>query len=385
MSWWSPQQFRLTGIEAGVDPATIENAIKAAQAIHRKNPELPPVFTLRHLADICAVDYGFLRAVVSRANENPYRIFRIRKRPSSDGKVSFRVISVPHPQLMKIQRWIAQNILSKTRTHYASKAFSKGDTLLEATIPHCGAAWIIKVDVRNFFESITEISAYHVFRSLGYQSLIAFEMARICTRLGAPTAYRTHAKWLVSFPREVISSYTQFRMGHLPQGAPTSPMLANLSVFSLDEEITEICDEFGLTYTRYADDLVFSTHEKSFDRERCSNLIGEIYQSISKIGLSPNFSKTRILPPGSRKVVLGLLVDTNRPRLTREFRMNLRQHIYYLSSDGHGPAAHASEKGFSSISGLKHHVFGLATFARQIDPDYGHKCLESLREVDWPI
>ena len=72
---------------------------------------------------------------------------------------------------------------------------------------------------------------------------------------------------------------------------------------------------------------------------------------MGRVGLSPNVTKTRVLPPGARKVVLGLLVDGQEPHLTREFRARLRQHIYYLLHPDIGPVRHAAKRGFISVRG----------------------------------
>jgi RNA-directed DNA polymerase len=70
-------------------------------------------------------------------------------------------------------------------------------------------------------------------------------------------------------------------------------------------------------------------------------------------------TKTRVAPPGSRKVVLGLLVDGPEPHLPRDFKAIMRQHIHYLTRTDIGPSLHAKACGFASIAGLKHHVHGL--------------------------
>ena len=363
----------------------IAHALATADVIQGVNPNLPPVFSLRHLAHLADTDYGLLRTIASRVHDEPYRLFRIRKRPSYDGEVRYRVIAVPDPGLKKTQRWIAQSILSHMRPHPASVAFSKGNRLVDAVRPHCGARWIVEMDIRNFFESVTEISVYRIFHSLGYQPLVALEMARICTRLGSPTPARRKPHWLSHHHYDTISSYNVGRLGHLPQGAPTSPMLANLAVQAFDQSIEEIARHFGVIYTRYADDLTFSTDDRGFDRGSCRLLIGQTSFVMGRHGFSPNITKTSILTPGSRKLVLGLLVDGQAPRLTREFREKMRQHLYYLSAEGAGPSAHARHLGFAAIRGLKNHVYGLAMFARQIELAYGEECLKRLNMVEWPV
>jgi len=386
MPSWRSQLYRKQARKAGADPAVIANAIATAEVTLAVNPALSPVLTLRHLAHEAGVDYGLLRGIVTRANESPYRIFRIRKRPSYPGEERFRVIAVPNPGLLRTQRWITQRILAHAKPHAASVAYRKRDTIVAAAKPHCGCRWLIKMDVRNFFESISEIAVYKVFRSLGYQALIAFEMTRICTRLGAPTRLRNADRWRSHmWKRPTIVAYATMRMGHLPQGAPTSPMLANLALRGFDQAVSAIANRYGLIYTRYADDLALSTDDVHFSRERCQAAIGEIYAEMGRAGLSPNVTKTRVTPPGARKIVLGLLVDGEQPRLPREFKTKMRQHIHFLMRPDVGPSQHAYARGFASVIGLKHHLWGLVSFAKQVEPEYGVACAKKVREVFWPI
>lgn len=384
MARWSPQHYKKQAQDLGKDPDLVARAIATAQQVLAINPDLQPIFTLRHLAHLAHADYRFLRAIVARSRREPYRVFRIRKRPSHFGERRFRVIAVPHPELMKVQRWITQRILAKVKPHTASVAFSKGDKLIEAARPHCGARWLIKLDVQNFFESVTEIAVYRLFRSLGYQRLISLELGRICTRMGHLTNYRRRGRWSVNGFRTKIEMYQTSRMGHLPQGAPTSPMLANLAVRPFDEAVQKIADMNGFIFTRYADDITLSSRDRDLNRARCAAVIGEVYKTMAEFGLSPNLTKTRVATPGARKIVLGLLVNGTEPRLPRDFRAKMRQHIYFLTKPNAIISHHAEDKGFVSITGMKHHLYGLAMFARQIEPAYGENCLVALNSVKWP-
>jgi hypothetical protein len=159
-------------------------------------------------------------------------------------------------------------------------------------------------------------------------------------------------------------------------------MLANLVMKPLDAELREAASDWGMVYTRYADDLTLSTTGE-LNREICTTIVDEVYRVLSSAGLNPNLSKTHIVPPGARKIVLGLLVDGKAPRLTRDFRMRMRQHLYYIEQPD-GPVAHASKRGFISVTGLRHHLEGLAAFAGQVEPDYGLQIMARLRSVSWP-
>ena len=387
---WRPQPFRNAAEAAERDPETIKHALQTARHTQTVNPALPPVFTLKHLAELTNNEYFTLRSVVKRDEPDPYRIFRIRKRPSFEGEQRFRIITVPQPSLLRTQRWIAQSILANTTPHAASVAFAKGSKIRDAAIPHCGGRWLIKLDVRNFFESISEISVYRVFRSLGYQALISFEMSRICTRLGGATRMKAKKRWWADQDRWSIDSYRIYRhwsgptLGHLPQGAPTSPMLANLAMRTFDDEVDAIADAHGLAFTRYADDLTLSSRA-DFDRAKVAHIIGQVYSVMGRHGLSPNVTKTRVTPPGSRKIVLGLLVDGKQPKLPREFKQTMRRHIHYLTRPDVGPVRHAQARGFASTTGLKHHIQGLLGFAKQIEPEYAATCRKALSAIDWPF
>jgi RNA-directed DNA polymerase len=385
MNVWRPHTYRRAGEQRGIDETLLGNAIAVGQAIVAVNRTLPPLFSLRHLAYLADVDYGFLRAVVSRELSDPYKVFRIGKRSTPDGTKRFRIICVPDPELIRVQRWITTRILSQGSAHPASTAYSRGSSICEAAERHCSCKWMIKFDIVNFFESISEIGVYHAFRSFGYQPLVAFEMSRICTRLGTPTPSRLRKRWQSNAGAyAAIPAYRFSRMGHLPQGAPTSPMLANFAVYDFDKKMQRIAENQGLIYTRYADDLTISTSPRRFNRARIGSLISDVYSAMGEAGFSPNKAKIRVVPPGARKIVLGLLVDLDKPRLPRKFKASLRQHLYYIAHPDVGPAKHAARRGFVSVLGFRHHIEGLIAFARQIEPAFGAQCAQELVGV-WPL
>jgi len=387
MNDWKPQPYIRAARDLGISQDVLKASVAASKAVVAINPSLPPILTLRHLSYLSGVSYHYLRRAVSRKEPNPYKIFRIRKRPSSDGHSQFRVICVPDIRLSEVQQWIAKRVLALGRPHSASTAFAPGSCLVDAAQPHCGSRWIVKVDVRRFFESVSEISVYRAFRRLGYQPLVSLELARLCTRVGPFSKLRRQRRWLRLAPTNVakIRSYAVLRLGHLPQGAPTSPMLANLTMCEADADLTNLADAFGMTYTRYADDLTFSTNRNSFDRNAAKDLIKQIYRILGRFGLEPNLAKTHIVSPRARKIVLGLLVDQSTPRLTREFKNKMRQHLYYLEREDIGPIRHAQKRGFSAVAGLRNHLMGLAAYACQVEPAYGDGLKRRLKALPWPV
>ncbi|MEH6801288.1 MAG: reverse transcriptase family protein [Halopseudomonas sabulinigri] len=386
MKDWKPQHYSRAMGASAVPAQVMAAAISTGQKTIAVNASLPPIFTLRHLAHITQVPYQSLRNYVTRELED-YKIFRVRKRARRGRLASFRVICVPPHNLAIAQQWLAQYVLAKAEPHPSSTAFAPNCRLVDAAAPHCASRWLIKVDVQRFFESISEIDCYRVFRNLGYQPLVSLELSRICTRVGPFNGMRRSQKWFRKAPLATskIGSYAVRRLGHLPQGAATSPMLANLAMNEMDGWMTELADRYGLTYTRYADDLTFSTVDVGFKRADAQKTISAVYRVLSHFGLTPNLAKTTIASPRSRKIVLGLQVDQDAPRLTRAFKMKMRMHLHYLEREDVGPLKHAEHRGFSAVTGMRNHLMGLAAYAIQIEPTYGKEIRARLEGVKWPV
>lgn len=391
MSVWRPQPYKKAGELAGADPTALAHAIRYGQSITRHRSDLMPVFTLRHLSVLSGTPYGVIREIVGRhATSNadlPYRIFRIRKRMAKGGgHQRFRTICIPSPVLLRVQRYIHEHILVHLPVHPASIAYNPRTKLIDGVAVHCGCHWLIKVDIKNFFEAIPEQVVYRVFRQAGYPALISFEMARLCTRVVMPFSPEGPFNFGRNRPDKYsIQSYRNRLQGALPQGAPSSPLLANLCSRFLDERIEELALHHGLVYTRYADDITLSSIDKDFGRGQAKDVIRKLYAMMRDCGFAPNLSKTVVVPPAGRKVVLGLYVDTDRPRLSRDFRFNLEQHLHFCLHPSVGPVAHAKHKGFDAVLGFRNHVRGLIAYAIQIDPAYGSKKLAAFDRIKWPF
>lgn len=373
---WTPQHYISQGLVQGLDKNLLERAANQIDELvsYRK---VPAILTLNHLAKRIGVNFLYLRGVVDRSDNTIYRHFRIRKRSGGS-----RPISVPNPKLMSVQRWLANYVLRNVKAHNASYAFSPENSIAKCAARHCGARWLVKMDVSDFFGSISEIQVFKVFSSLGYQPLIAFELARLCTYVPKQSLKYKLASWKVWRKTRVIKPYESQVLGRLPQGAPTSPMLSNLAMIEIDTKISALARDLGLIYTRYSDDLTFSTRSTEFDRAAAGILITKVSKLLKSEGLFPKKSKTVIIPPGARKVVLGLIVDADRPRLPREFKSKLRQHLYYLEK--FGPAEHANFRDWETISGLYRHLRGLIDFANMVEPIYATEMLGKLDKVSWP-
>lgn len=374
----SPNLYRSEGVKRGVDPAIIQRAMAQAAVIERKR--LPAILTLKHLAHLTGLEYAYVREIVERARD-PYKPFRIGKR-----KGGTRLIAAPEPMLLALQRWIATNILSQMEVHHASCAYAPGASPVKCAARHLGASWLIKVDIHDFFESITERAAWRVFRSAGYQPLVSLELARLCTRQPRGREKSNKKWWLTAPKRYSIKPYRTQLMGHLPQGAPTSPMLANLASHRLDGALQALADRYGLVYTRYSDDIAFSTGG-NFDRKRAGRLILEVERLFASFGHALHRKKTTVSPPGARKIVLGLLVHGTEVRLNGAYRRRLADHIRGV--EHFGLSAHKEHRHFSSLLGMIRHIYGLLSYAEAVEGkaafhDMRARFDAALVEAGWP-
>ncbi|MDQ1045057.1 reverse transcriptase family protein [Streptomyces sp. V4I2] len=315
---------------------------------------LTPVLTLAHLAHLTGVHYLYLREIVQRRRD-PYTEFSRPKRET--GKT--RTIAAPDPVLMNVQRWLLHQIFGRLTPHQASYAYQQGRSAVQCAQRHLGATWLLKFDLHNFFPSINERAVQAVVHAAGYNKLISFEIARLCTRV----------PWVVEWPYsgssyQTIDTYRTPRVGRLPQGAPTSGALANVVARPLDETLAALAEHYDLTYTRYADDMTFSTFRR-FERPTLTRCVAEITQAVAATPFTLHRKKTRVVPPGARKIVLGLLVDGDEVRLPRQTRKRLEDHI--RGAEKFGFAAHVEHIGFSSLQGFIHHVDGLLAYAQGVD------------------
>jgi RNA-directed DNA polymerase len=390
MTEWSPATYRAAALSQGLDSATAEEALR--QAAVSSSRGLPAILTLNHLATMTAESYPFLRSVVGRRAKSAYELFTVRKRTGGS-----RLIAVPCAPLMRVQRWINQHVLSELPASPRCYSYA-GRSIRECAALHCGARWLVKIDLTNFFETISEQRVYRVFRAAGYNNLVAFELARICTR-----APRAGDLWFKPDPRgplrvdsrarsfEIgarrrysgVAAYGTDAMGHLPQGAPTSPRLSNLVGASLDLKLNQLGVRHRLTYTRYADDLAFSTGSTEFTRSNAVDFLRSAVRAILQEGFYPNRAKTRLVPPGARKTILGLLVDTDRPRLQKEFREGLDRDLYLCRRFGIAAAVAAS--GSSSIAAFKWRLFGRLAYANDVDPGLTRPLRAQFADLPWPV
>ncbi len=366
----SPHTYRQAGQAAGRASALVEAALNQATVVEQNRA--PAILTLMHLAFRMGVAHKYLRALVADAKGEHYRDFTIAKRSGAR-----RRIAVPEPGLMAIQRWIAREILNTRPIHDSAYAYAAGKSIRDCAERHVGAGWLLKFDIHDFFESIPEKSVYRVFRAIGYQPLVSFELARLCTRPWVlPPIARIETRLVRNSYKRGIEFYRRSYTGYVPQGAPTSPMLSNLVCVRLDAALSGFAATHNLAYTRYSDDLTFSGGAGSFDRAKAVGMVDDVRRILATHGFRLHEQKISIVPPGARKVVLGLLVDRGRLRLQRELRSRIADHVRGIET--FGIASHAKARTFVSPTGMINHIAGLLRFARHIDAGFADPLRERL-------
>lgn len=314
----------------------------------------------------------------------------------------------PDANLKELQRFILHNCIPMHKVHPAAYGYVPGRSILDCAQQHVGATWMIKIDLKDFFSSIDEYQVFKVFSKVcGYSNLVAFELTRLCTyplnaKTKLPNSYRCHivldqkaddtAKIHSDQPYQgeansgpYLPTYQNGRklIGVLPQGVPTSGMLANLCAQPFDETITAYLDKAWtgrIAYTRYSDDIVisFAVYNNDFGRSMVEKILSDILEIIRTCGFTPNNKKIRIIPPGARKIILGLLVDDEGVHLTPEFKKEMRYHIRGVAKFGLQNHLNHLETKPPLVSWIQH-MEGKIAYAEGIEPRYGYKLKRSFR------
>lgn len=178
--------------------------------------------------------------------------YRYKLQPKRSG--GLRLLEIPKVDLKRVQRAIHAGLLQHVPVHEAAHGFVAERSVATHAAAHAGQAVVIKFDLKDFFGSIRAAQVAAVWRTLGYPTGVARALATLCNHR---TARMVVERMRDDGGRDWLGA-KRMRTAHLPQAAPTSPALANLCAFGLDLRLDGLAWVFGATYTRYADDLVFS-------------------------------------------------------------------------------------------------------------------------------
>lgn len=283
---------------------------------------VPILHTVAELAEFFDVPLNDLpwfadrRGMQIRETKEQLHHYTYRWIPKRDG--SFRLLEQPKPRLKHLQRRILQAILGRIPTHEAAHGFVVGRSALSASLPHAGREVLLRFDIQNFFGSVTAGRVFGTFRTCGYPEAVAHALTGIVTN---------------RVPNHVIAEQrirsetaaNSLRTPHLPQGAPTSPALANLVAIGIDRRMSGLAAKYQATYTRYADDLFISGGQRLLHRSKSFCVLSELIVADEGFRMHP--LKTALMTNAVRQHMLGLVVNA-RPLMARNEFDNLRATLY---------------------------------------------------------
>ena len=286
--------------------------------------------------------------------------------PKRDG--TFRLIESPKQRLKAIQRAILRDILAKIPSHEACHGFKAGHSILTFAQPHASKAIVLKLDIKDFFPTFSFARVQNLFLTAGYPENVARLLAGLCTTICA----RNHFEQL---PRDQqTGARALYLRKHLPQGAPTSPMLANLCAFNFDCRLAGLAKAAGANYTRYADDMVFSGGD-DFARG-----INRFFVHAMAIALEEGFTvharKTRVMRQGVSQRAAGLVLNAT-PNIRRRDFDQLKAIL--TNAHRHG----AASQNRAALPNFRAHLEGRISHITMINPARGHKLKQLFEKIDW--
>lgn len=208
-----------------------------------------------------------------------------------------RILYIPSKKLMYMQRIILNAFLSEYRISECATAYHKGSTLVSNAQPHRNKKYVLKLDIEDFFGSITYGRVYKMF--------------------------------FKHFPVKYAKLFTEICCYNdkLVQGAPTSPAISNIIMLDFDNRVESYCKENNISYTRYCDDITLSA-DFSLDRTYY-----RIKKELQKAGFELNKRKTHFVKNTHQQRITGVVVN-EKIQVPIEYRKKLRQELYYLYKFG---------------------------------------------------
>ena len=286
-----------------------------------------------------------------------------------------RVIERPKRRLKEAQRQVLHDILDWIPAHPQAHGFTRGRSAVSNAAVHTGRRVVVRLDLEDFFASIRAGRIYGIFRAAGYPEAVAHALTGLTTN--AVPAAQWHAMPRPRDPRQIAAHHAlglRLATPHLPQGAPTSPALANLAAFGLDRRLHGLAGAVGATYTRYADDIAFSggtlllTHADGIRRQ-----VAEI---AAEEGFAVNERKSALMTRAGRQRLCGLVVNEH-PNVARDEYDRLKAILHNCAV--RGPAG----QNRSGTADFRAHLLGRVAWVEQVNPARGAKLRERFERIDW--
>ncbi|MFJ8913190.1 reverse transcriptase family protein [Amycolatopsis sp. NPDC102389] len=243
----------------------------------------------------------------NRRAAEPVRHYTYRWIPTASGGV--RLIERPKPRLAELQRRIVRHVVDALPVHEAAHGFRRGRSPMSCAAPHAGRETVVRMDLEGFFPAVSARRISGLLALAGYPPAVAEALAGILTTAVPPDVLATVPGGRRDPARTRLLN--NLAATHLPQGAPSSPSVANAVTHHLDRRLDGLARALGATYTRYADDLAFSGDSLPLHR-----LLPGVRRIVTGEGFRLRDDKTSIAAAHQRQRVAGLVVNSA-PAATR--------------------------------------------------------------------
>ena len=245
---------------------------------------------------------GFAPQHIYYLVDMPDRCYTRIQIPKNSNPAIFRDLDIPIAELKGVQRAINRKILARYDLNENVHSYVSSKSILTAAREFCPGRAVLKVDVQDFFPTISFVRVLGLFRSLGFNQSTSFILARL-------TTYDNR----------------------LAQGAPTSPAISNLIMRSIDLRLQNLAAKWEMRYLRYSDDLFFHKN-KNFNHPK---LAGYVQNILEASGFRVNAGKTTFHPKDLPRVTLGLLTHRDLPRIPGRQRRLYRSLFFKASRNIH--------------------------------------------------
>jgi RNA-directed DNA polymerase len=276
-----------------------------------------------------------------------------------------RLIEIPKPRLKAAQKRILAEVLQKIPPHAAVHGFVPGRSIVTNAAPHVGRRVVIRLDLENFYANVGFSRVTAIFRRIGYSREAALWLARLTT---------SSLPMNTPFPETDAYALTPYIRRHLPQGASTSPALANLAAHALDVRLAGFATSFGANYTRYADDLTFSGSQSLI------RALPAFLPLATKIVRSERFTvnvrKRRVIRSNQRQRVTGVVVNSKMNVSRRDFD---RLKAILTNCLRHGPQSQNRDRHPDFAA----HLRGRIAHVSQLNPQRGEKLRRLFERIHW--
>lgn len=359
----------------------IDACSKYAEKLVDRN--LPVLFSLEHLAIEMGIQSTYLRILNGDAKGdkydfgyehkyNRYNYFKLKKRNGT-----YREIMAPAKDLKYIQKWILVNILEKYPLTESCKGFRKQISIYHNAKVHENSEIVLKVDLLKFYDTITEKRVYGIFKAMGYVENLAYSLAKLCTAKHRPSYWEDFDE----NSKTILYQLVEERPSILPQGAPTSPMLANIAATNMDRRFEGLAKQMKFNYSRYADDLTFS-----ISKEGKLPSLEQIGRIVNNEHFFINPDKVNYMKKGSKQYVTGL-TTTNGVNVSKIKRKEIAEHIYYCRKFGVQNHLEKRAKDFPNYNWLKFHnwLYGHICFIKSINKVASDRLLEDFNKINWSL